>query len=69
MKKPLSPWCKAAQKELIERDMTTAQLADAIGRSREYTSAIINGRVFSESTMKLISDELNIPDDGYDVPG
>ena len=35
-------------------------LADAIGMSRVYTSALINGRVQSEATMKLISDTLNI---------
>lgn len=69
MKAPLSPWCKEVQKTLIEREMSTGDLAKAIGRSREFTSAIVNGRQFSEPTMKLISDELNIPDDGYEVPG
>lgn len=62
MKKVLSPWCKQAKKELIERDMTIKELADAIGKSREYTSSIVNGRIYSEPAIKAISDELNIAD-------
>jgi hypothetical protein len=42
--------------------MRVADLAKAIDRSREYTNAIINGRVISPPTRKLISDYLNIAD-------
>lgn len=60
MGKMLSPWCKQARKALIDRDMSVTDLATAIGRSREYTSAIVNGRAYSEPTVKAISDVLNI---------
>ena len=58
MARKLSPWCKSAKCELIKRDMSIAELAEKIGR--EYTSGIINGRIYSEPAVKLISDELNI---------
>lgn len=60
MAKVLSSWCKQAKCELIKRDMTVGELAEAIGKSREYTSAIVNGRIYSEPAVKAISDELNI---------
>ncbi len=60
MKKVLSPWCKRAKKEMIDRDMSVNDLAILIGKSREYTSAIVNGRIYSEPAIKQISDVLNI---------
>lgn len=60
MAKVLSSWCKQAKCELIMRDMTVEDLANEIGRTREYTSAIINGRIYSEPAVKEISDVLNI---------
>lgn len=60
MAKVLSPWCKEVKCELVKRDMTIGQLAERIGRTREYTSAIVNGRVYSEPAVKEISDVLNI---------
>ena len=60
MARKLSPWCKSAKCQLIKRDMSIAELAEKIGRTREYTSGIINGRIYSEPAVKLISDELNI---------
>lgn len=62
MGKILSSWCKQAKKELIDRDMTITDLANQIGKTREYTSAVINGRAYSEPTVKAISDALNITD-------
>lgn len=59
----LSEWCKNAKKALINKDMSIGDLAKAIGRSREYTSAVVNGRIISEPAKKEISDFLNIPDD------
>lgn len=60
MEKKLTPWCENVKIAMIEHDMNVQGLADAIGMSRVYTSALINGRVQSEATMKLISDTLNI---------
>ena len=60
MKIKLSPWSKAVKKEMIERDMSIKDVAEALGMAREYVSAVINGRVYSESAVKKISDYLNI---------
>lgn len=60
MARVLSPWCKKAKIRLIELDMTVAELASKVGLTREYTSAIVNGRTFSEPAIKAISDVLNI---------
>ena len=68
MAKQLSPWCKMVKCELIKKDMMIADLAKRIGKSREYTSAVVNGRIYAEPTMKQISDELNISDSFDSVP-
>lgn len=60
MARVLSPWCKQAKIRLIELDMTVAELASKVGLTREYTSAIVNGRASSEPAIKAISDVLNI---------
>nr|DAI55813.1 MAG TPA: Helix-turn-helix XRE-family like protein [Caudoviricetes sp.] len=60
MARALSPWCKQAKIRLIQLDMTVAELADKVGLTREYTSAIVNGRAYSEQAVKAISDVLNI---------
>ena len=60
MARALSPWCKQAKIRLIKLDMTVAELADKVGLTREYTSAIVNGRAYSEQAVKAISDVLNI---------
>lgn len=60
MARVLSPWCKQAKIRLIELDMTVAELASKVGLTSEYTSAIVNGRAFSEPAIKAISDVLNI---------
>lgn len=67
MARVLSPWCKQAKIKLIELDMTIPELAGKVGLSREYTSAIVNGRVYSEPAAKAISDVLNIPDTAYSL--
>lgn len=69
MGKILSPWCKQAKKELIDRDMTVGELAQAIGKSREYTSAVVNGRIYSEPAVKAISDVLNITETACSLKG
>lgn len=62
MARQLSPWCKLVKHELINRDMSITELAEAIGLTRQYTSGIVNGRIYAEPAVKLISDVLNIPD-------
>lgn len=69
MEKELSLWCKHAKCELINRDMTVDELSMAIEKSKEYTSAVINGRIKAEPAIKAISDILNIPDSGTTVTG
>ena len=60
MKKSLSVWHKLVKMSLIWRDMTTEDLAKKVNRSREYTTAVINGSVFSRELFRDISDVLNI---------
>lgn len=69
MGKVLSPWCKQAKCELIKRDMTVGELAQAIGKSREYTSAVVNGRIYSEPAVKAISDVLNVTETACSLVG
>ena len=56
----LSPWCKSVKIAMIEKNMSTRELAEGIDMAREYTSAVVNGRVISESAAKTISDYLGI---------
>lgn len=65
MARKLSPWCKAVQKALIDKDMDINDLALKIGKSRQFTSGVVNGRIYAEPTVKLISDLLNITDTAY----
>lgn len=62
MVRKLSPWCKAVKIAMIERDIGVGELAEAIGKSRTQTSGVINGKIYAEPTVKLISDYLNITD-------
>lgn len=69
MAKALSPWCKQVKKTMIDRDMSVNELSKLIGRTREYTSAVINGRAYSEEMVKAISDELNIVETACSLNG
>lgn len=69
MGRVLSPWCKQAKIAMINLDMTVAELAGKIGKSREYTSAVVNGRIYAEPTIKEISDVLNISDNACSLNG
>lgn len=64
MKRKLSPWCKAVKIAMIQKDWGVADLAQAVKMTKEYTSAVINGRVISEPAVKVISDVLNIEQTG-----
>ncbi len=61
MRRKLSPWCKQVRIAMIERDMSVKMLATEAQLSKEYTSAVINGRVYSESAAKAIGEVLEIP--------
>lgn len=63
MSKKLSPWCKSVKHALIDKDMSITELADELGMSRGHVSAVVNGRAYSQNTVKLISDYFNIPFD------
>lgn len=63
MAKQLSPWCKQAKHRMIDLDLSVNEVAEKIGKTREYTSAILNGRVYSEGVVNDISDLLNISND------
>lgn len=61
MKKILSPWSKQVKKAMIDNDMDTTDLADALGYTRQYTSSIVNGVVYYEEAVVRISEKLSIP--------
>ena len=51
---------EAVKIAMIQKDWGVADLAQAVKMTKEYTSAVINGRVISEPAVKVISDVLNI---------
>ena len=61
----LSQWAKSVKIEMINRDWDMSDLAKAIGKSREYTSAIVNERVRAAPTAQAISDVLNVKNTAY----
>ena len=61
----LPKWCKIAQIKMIEKDISVNSLADELGKTRQYVSMLINGRLITDSGRKMISDYLGIKDD-YD---
>jgi len=52
---------------MIKQNLSRGQLAKNIGRSPQYLSAVVCQRVKSPEMEKLISDYLNIPNEGKDV--
>ena len=56
----LPVWCKETKKAMIDKDLGVQQLADAVGMTREYVSALINGRVLSPNAQKTICSFLNV---------
>lgn len=59
----LSPWCKEAKKAMVDRDMNFADLGNAVGITKEWASAIVNGRAYSETSAEAIGKALNISED------
>lgn len=60
MKRILTPWCKEVKKAMIDKDMEVADLAEKTGKTRQYISAVINGRAVAQPIMQEISDILNV---------
>ncbi len=60
-----SDWSKAVKIAMIQRDWNMGDLAKEIGKSREYTSAVVNERVRALPTAQIISEILNIPNTAY----
>lgn len=54
------PWSKRVKIAMLQKDMSQAELAQKVGRTRAYVANIINGRIVSPPTMRLISDVLNV---------
>lgn len=63
MKRKLSKWCKDVQKQMIDRDMDTRDLAAKLKWTRQYASSIINGRTYHKEAVVKISHLFNM-----DVP-
>lgn len=63
----LCRWSKNAKIAMIERDLTMRELAKAIDRSPQFVSAVVTQRLKAPNSEKIISDFLNIEDDGKDV--
>lgn len=65
MENVLAPWIKSVKIEMVRMDMNVATLAERIGKSREHTSSVINGRMIAPATSGLISDLLNVKNAPY----
>lgn len=66
MKRKLPNWCKAAKIQMIKKDIRVGELSEGVGMARAYVSSLLNGRVYSETAVKRISDYLGISD-AYDA--
>lgn len=62
MERKLPNWCKEAKITMVRMDITVPELAKAVGMTRQYVSAVVNGRVVSPTAIKKISDYLGISD-------
>lgn len=60
MAKNLSSWGTAVKVEMVRRGWSNKDLADAVHLSREYVSAIVNGRVISPVAAKAISEAVGV---------
>lgn len=55
-------WTKSVKCAMVKKDIAIKSLAEKLGYSREYLSAVINGRVYSQEVVSFICDELDIED-------
>lgn len=60
MQNTITSWGIAVKSRLIELDLTVSDLAEKIGRSRENTSAVINGRLNSPQIVSAINEALGV---------
>ena len=61
MKRELSPWGKQCKMQMVALDKTLTDLSKALGLSKTYISAIINGRVIPPcETKHAISKALDV---------
>lgn len=61
MKSDIPEWGKEVKKALIDKNMSTAELAEAINLSRSYVSNVINGNFNFPDVKQRISDYLGVP--------
>lgn len=54
-------WAQTVKIELVKRHMTIQDLAREVGMTREYVSAVVNGRAHGKQARQKISHYLNIP--------
>lgn len=60
MKRKLPAWCKEAKKKMIDLDMNVTELSSQIGVCREYTSGVVNGRVYAPGIAEKVSMALKL---------
>lgn len=61
MSKTITVWGKMCKTQMIMKNISLGELAEATGLSRNYVSAIINGRIIvPDETRKKISDKLDV---------
>ena len=65
MRTKLPTWCKVAKIKRIIDDCDIDALAEATGYTRQYTSAVLNGKAAADSAVNRISEVLGISND-YD---
>jgi DNA-binding helix-turn-helix protein len=53
-------WSVRVKIAMLERNMTVAELAKKIGRSRPYVSLVVSGKLIAPPTNRMISDVLNV---------
>lgn len=53
-------WCYEAKKAMVDRNLSVAELARALGMSRGHVSRVINGTLESASLKQTILEYLNI---------
>lgn len=58
-------WCMNAKIAMVKRGLTVTDVARKLGLTRVYVSSVLNGRVYTSTAVKRISDFLEISDD-YD---
>ncbi|MGL4791749.1 MAG: helix-turn-helix domain-containing protein [Anaerotignaceae bacterium] len=61
----LTPFGKKVKKKLIEKGMTTAELADGIGTSRSYLSQVLYGKKGDSEYITVIAIFLDIKNKEY----